>query len=277
MRDFTRWRQQRSLDESRSVVHRVGAPACGWRGVGSLHAFCLGNVARGGLAPAAPLFPANNGNYHAGNSGIGSPYYRTNVGEFERSDSPYGTFDQGGNAYELTESLVNETSAVRRGGSFAFGSTYMGASTKALSGATYEHYHIGFRIASVSAEPGPDLVVPLLAHNALPLVSRYLSAGQVYVRWQAANQGALASGTCVLRFWLSADRVLDGSDRFLGLRAVRSLVPGQRSGVATALLRLGRWPCPDAPAYLIAEVDSDGVVDEVNEGNNTTVMTITAP
>ena len=28
---------------------------------------------------------------------IGSPYYRTVVGEFELSDSPYGTFDQGGN------------------------------------------------------------------------------------------------------------------------------------------------------------------------------------
>ena len=33
-------------------------------------------------------------------NGVGSPYYRTNVGEWEASASPYGTFDQGGNVWE---------------------------------------------------------------------------------------------------------------------------------------------------------------------------------
>ena len=31
---------------------------------------------------------------------IGSPYYRTGVGAHENSESPYGTFDQGGNVWE---------------------------------------------------------------------------------------------------------------------------------------------------------------------------------
>src|SRR6185369_5695542 len=38
-----------------------------------------------------------------GDWAIGFPYLRTVVGEFELSDSPYGTFDQGGNVYEWNE------------------------------------------------------------------------------------------------------------------------------------------------------------------------------
>jgi formylglycine-generating enzyme required for sulfatase activity len=38
---------------------------------------------------------------------IGSPYYRMNVGEFENSDSPYGTFDQGGNIWEWNEAIFS--------------------------------------------------------------------------------------------------------------------------------------------------------------------------
>src|SRR4051794_4715576 len=45
----------------------------------------------------------NNANYFSGSYLIGSPYYRTPAGEFESSDSPYGTFDQGGNVWEWNE------------------------------------------------------------------------------------------------------------------------------------------------------------------------------
>jgi len=44
----------------------------------------------------------NNANFYQDSSRtIGSPYWRTEVGEFENSDSPYGTFDQGGNVYDV--------------------------------------------------------------------------------------------------------------------------------------------------------------------------------
>ena len=39
----------------------------------------------------------NNANYYRYYYLIGSPYYRTEVGEFQNSGSAYGTFDQGGN------------------------------------------------------------------------------------------------------------------------------------------------------------------------------------
>ncbi len=39
------------------------------------------------------------------NRSIGGPYYRTEDGEFENSDSRYGTIDQGGNLWVWNESI----------------------------------------------------------------------------------------------------------------------------------------------------------------------------
>lgn len=50
--------------------------------------------------------PGNSANYHIANPDddcVGTPYSRTDVGEFENSPSPYGTFDQGGNVWEWTD------------------------------------------------------------------------------------------------------------------------------------------------------------------------------
>ena len=47
--------------------------------------------------------PGNHANYWNNGYTLGSPYYRTNVGEFENSASAYGTFDQGGNVWEWNE------------------------------------------------------------------------------------------------------------------------------------------------------------------------------
>ena len=50
--------------------------------------------------------PGNSGNFNLGDSTVGSPYWRTEAGEFENSDSPYGTFDMAGNVWEWNESLL---------------------------------------------------------------------------------------------------------------------------------------------------------------------------
>ncbi len=50
--------------------------------------------------------PGNSANFHIGNPDddcINVPFSRTNVGEFENSGSAYGTFDQGGNVWEWTD------------------------------------------------------------------------------------------------------------------------------------------------------------------------------
>jgi formylglycine-generating enzyme required for sulfatase activity len=51
---------------------------------------------------------------------IDSGKYTTVAGEFENSDSPYGTFDQGGNVWEWNEAVMYSYRGVR-GGSFSWG------------------------------------------------------------------------------------------------------------------------------------------------------------
>ena len=96
--------------------------------------------------------PGNNANFAIsdGDLSIGSPYYRTEAGEFENSDSPYGTFDMGGNVWEWTEEVFYGTNRGIRGGSFATDDgRYLRASdrTSLIPHADYEH--VGFRIAEV--------------------------------------------------------------------------------------------------------------------------------
>ena len=66
--------------------------------------------------------PGNTANYKFSLGDIytiGSLYGRTPVGEFENSQSPYGTFDQGGNVWEWNEAIVRASFRGIRGGSFA--------------------------------------------------------------------------------------------------------------------------------------------------------------
>ena len=96
---------------------------------------------------------------------FGSPYWRTEVGEFENSVGPYGTFDQGGNVWEWNEAILDDGSRGLRGGGYSYDSDRLRAS--------YRHdfsvppiegvYGFGFRIAGVP-EPGS---ITLLVCGAL--------------------------------------------------------------------------------------------------------------
>jgi formylglycine-generating enzyme required for sulfatase activity len=63
--------------------------------------------------------PGNNATY--GGTTIGAPYHRTEVGAHENSESPYGTFDQGGNVMEFTEGVPVSDIRRIRGGSWFWG------------------------------------------------------------------------------------------------------------------------------------------------------------
>ncbi len=91
---------------------------------------------------------------HVGESyAIGSPYYRTEVGAYDAkpSDSPYGTFDQGGNVSEWNESAWPKYSERGcRGGSFGASIMwYTHAMADFYQDASREHGGIGFRVAEV--------------------------------------------------------------------------------------------------------------------------------
>ena len=95
----------------------------------------------------------NNANYYLGGYLIGNPYYRTVAGEFELSDSPYGTFDQGGNVSEWNETaVVTSLSRGLRGGSFLTHldlSDLLHASLRSSTVPANESISVGFRVASI--------------------------------------------------------------------------------------------------------------------------------
>jgi formylglycine-generating enzyme len=102
-------------------------------------------------APGRDLADAsdNNANYYGTPCPIQSPYYTTVGGEFQDSDSPYGTFDQGGNVWEWNEAILFGSYHVMRGGAFSFGGGDLQSGDRSGHDATYEVSNIGFRVSQV--------------------------------------------------------------------------------------------------------------------------------
>jgi sulfatase modifying factor 1 len=108
--------------------------------------------------------PGNNANFYDGAYAVGGPYWTTPVGEFETSDSPYGTFDQTGNLWEWTEQvLVESKQAYRclRGASFMDSRDFLAASYwPEMYYPCFGQVDYGFRVA-VIPEPATLALVGL--------------------------------------------------------------------------------------------------------------------
>ena len=101
--------------------------------------------------------PGNFATYDGdgGINGIGNPHYRTAVGEHENSESPYGTFDQGGNVGEWNEETLYAVYREWRGGSFSNLGDHLHAVSRGGSDSTHAGRNVGFRVARVTYIP-PD-------------------------------------------------------------------------------------------------------------------------
>jgi sulfatase modifying factor 1 len=117
-----------------------------------------------------PTDPGNNATFYNSVYTIGSPYWMTEVGAHENSDSPYGTFDQGGNVLEWNEAIAGSSRAMR-GGSFDYSAYYLASSVDNDINVTFENYDIGFRVANVP-EPGSLILIVSGAIAALILWRR---------------------------------------------------------------------------------------------------------
>lgn len=108
--------------------------------------------------------PGNNANYASISFDflLDSPYFRTEVGEFELSDSPYGTYDQAGNVAEWNETIFLGVDRGRRGGSFELIPGYMRAFAVDYTLPAIELGSVGFRVASI-AIPEPSTVLLTIA------------------------------------------------------------------------------------------------------------------
>ncbi len=109
----------------------------------------------------------NSANFYDGDYAIGGLYTRTEAGYFGLSDSPYGTFDQGGNVYEWTEAVIGSGRGMR-GGSAGAGGSKLHAATRESHTPGIAADSIGFRLVEV---PEPATLT-LLAFGGLALLRR---------------------------------------------------------------------------------------------------------
>jgi len=107
--------------------------------------------------------PGNNANFCIRYDGdydysMGGPYWTTVVGDFENSESPYNTFDQGGNVWEWNETAIAGSSRGRRAGDWISSISYLASSWRVSNDPEYVSGSVGFRVASVP-EPGSITLV----------------------------------------------------------------------------------------------------------------------
>ncbi|MHC4445137.1 MAG: choice-of-anchor D domain-containing protein [Planctomycetota bacterium] len=106
----------------------------------------------------------------------------TDVGAytFKPSDSPYGTFDQGGNTWEWTETVTGPSgvSRIMRGGSFTGPDSYLRADYRIDNRPISEFYNAGFRVATREALPDIDVTDSIGSDNDLQMPFPDTTEGQ---------------------------------------------------------------------------------------------------
>ena len=94
----------------------------------------------------------------------------TDVGTYAADPSFYGTFDQGGNAWEWNDEILFTSDRGLRGGSFDFFDDFgLQSSFRNSNDPTFEDFFIGFRVSSLAPIPEPSAYAAILGCLGLSL------------------------------------------------------------------------------------------------------------
>jgi subtilase family serine protease len=118
----------------------------------------------------------------------------------------------------------------------------------------------------------PIAIVPDVRVTVLTAPSKAFPGSTITVGDTTVNQGA-AAGPSATAFFLSTDTVLDVGDLFLGSRAIPALGLGE-SNTGSIQVALPA-DLPGGAYTLIAVGDAEGILPELDEGNNTRIKTLT--
>jgi sulfatase modifying factor 1 len=92
----------------------------------------------------------------------------TDVGTYSGAASYYGTFDQGGNLWEFTDSISpNPNDRVRRGGSHSHHISHLQASARSSFDPEGHSFTVGFRVSSLAPIPEPSSYAAMFGCLAL--------------------------------------------------------------------------------------------------------------
>ena len=93
----------------------------------------------------------------------------TDVGTYAADPSFYGTFDQGGNAWEWKDYILFTCDRGLRGGSFGSGDGDLQSSGRGATNPTLESTLVGFRVSSLAPIPEPSAYAAILGCLGLSL------------------------------------------------------------------------------------------------------------
>ena len=116
------------------------------------------------------LYPNGQNTITTAEANYNSNASSTNVGTYISDPSSYGTYDQGGNAWEWTDAVTNISTRVVRGGAWHLNESLLRSSNRDYSFAPeMEYYALGFRLAAV---PEPTSILLSMLAGGMMLIRR---------------------------------------------------------------------------------------------------------
>ena len=116
------------------------------------------------------LYPNGQNTITTADANYNSNVSSTNVGTYSGDPSFYGTYDQGGNAWEWTDAVTNNSTRVVRGGAWHLNESLLQSSNRDYSFAPeMEYYALGFRLAAV---PEPTSILLSMFAGGMMLIRR---------------------------------------------------------------------------------------------------------